>query len=73
MNKTISAMVTIRDELQRQLFDKEDVEIRSILKLVENYLQTHCKHCWICDYVDINPDRSKKIFYCSHCFSSDRH
>jgi hypothetical protein len=29
-----------------------------------------CSHNIIEDYIDIDPDRSKQIFYCIHCFKT---
>ena len=29
-----------------------------------------CSHNIIEDYIDIDPDRSKQIFYCIHCFET---
>jgi hypothetical protein len=34
---------------------------------VEKNLENICNHDWITDYIDITPDRSRKICYCSKC------
>lgn len=34
---------------------------------VITYKQLHCKHNFIDDYIDIDPDRSQKITYCTLC------
>jgi hypothetical protein len=38
-----------------------------ISKLVKNYLKTHCRHIIVKDVIDISPETSKKIHYCSKC------
>jgi hypothetical protein len=38
-----------------------------ILKLKKEEKKTECKHCFIVDYIDINPERSEQIIYCKKC------
>ena len=38
-----------------------------ILRLVKNYLKTHCRHIIVKDVIDISPETSKTIHYCSKC------
>jgi predicted metal-dependent RNase len=38
-----------------------------ISKLVKNYLKTHCRHIIVKDVIDISPETSKTIHYCSKC------
>lgn len=35
--------------------------------IVDNKLENVCDHEWVEDYIDIDPDRSKKICYCVKC------
>jgi hypothetical protein len=43
-------------------------EYNQIYKLTYEYLQKHCKHNIIKDYIDTFPERSEAIYYCSHCY-----
>ena len=43
------------------------VAYRKILKDVNAYLFTHCKHDFVEDLIDIDPDRSQTIKYCNRC------
>jgi hypothetical protein len=43
-------------------------EYKQIYKLTYEYLQKHCKHNIIKDYIDTFPERSEAIYYCSHCY-----
>ena len=38
-----------------------------ISRLVKNYLKTHCRHIIVKDVIDISPEKSKIIPYCSKC------
>ena len=43
------------------------IAFRKILKDVNGYLFLHCKHNYITDTIDIDPDRSQTITYCERC------
>lgn len=34
---------------------------------LKQLIKHNCEHNWVHDYIDIDPDRSKQIFYCSKC------
>lgn len=38
-----------------------------ISRLVKNYLKTNCRHIIVKDVIDISPETSKTIHYCSKC------
>ena len=43
------------------------VAFRRILKDVNGYLYLNCKHEYVEDTIDIDPDRSQTIKYCNRC------
>ena len=43
------------------------VAFRKILKDVNGYLYLNCKHEYVEDTIDIDPDRSQSIKYCNKC------
>ena len=43
------------------------VAYRKILKDVNAYLHVHCKHDFVEDLIDIDPDLSQTIKYCCKC------
>lgn len=47
-------------------------EYQQIAKLVREYLSHHCDHVIVHDNIDITPDRSERICYCSRCFETFR-
>jgi len=42
-------------------------EYIAILKMMENYIEKHCQHNIVHDLIDISPDQSKTIRYCTKC------
>jgi len=43
---------------------------KCIVKMVHTYLNNNCKHQLVYDYIDIDPDTTKQICYCSKCFTT---
>jgi hypothetical protein len=41
---------------------------KNMLKKIDNLIIKKCQHVWINDLIDIDPDRSKSIKYCSKCY-----
>ena len=44
---------------------------KNMLKNIDNLIIKKCQHEWINDLIDIDPDRSKSIRYCSKCYLTD--
>ena len=44
---------------------------KNMLKKINNLIIKKCEHTWINDLIDIDPDRSKSIKYCSKCYLTD--
>jgi len=44
-----------------------DPEYTKICTAIEQYLKTNCEHEVVTDLIDIDPDRSKTITYCTKC------
>jgi hypothetical protein len=44
-----------------------DTEYAKLCTAIEQYLKTNCEHNIITDLIDIDPDRSKTITYCTKC------
>lgn len=62
--ETVDNMIEIKNILVSS--EKND-EIKTILKMVDNFLLKHCQHEIVDDLIDIDPDRSKSIRYCEKC------
>ena len=48
----------------------QNSEYINICKLMEEYIIHNCNHNIVEDSIDITPDTSQTIFYCSKCMKS---
>ena len=64
-------MISAKAVLDMDPFDNDDEdddkEYSQIVKLMGKYIRKHCDHVMKYDEIDIDPDRSKSIQYCSRC------
>ena len=61
----------LNNYIDRETKLKEDVSfLESTLKLVNQQIKGVCVHEYVEDYIDISPDNSEKITYCSLCYST---
>ena len=42
-------------------------KLKELNKKVEYDLREYCEHVYTIDYIDIHPDKTKQIYYCSKC------
>jgi hypothetical protein len=54
----------------KALVQNPNEEYNNICKLMEEYIIHNCNHNIVEDSIDITPDRSQTIFYCSKCMKS---
>ena len=64
-------------EKYNSLYDNESLQnlasyVEEFKGIVNAKLNNVCDHVWVEDYIDIDPDRSKKICYCSKCHVSKK-
>jgi len=64
------AMETAKQVLNNISNDKQNPDYKNIIQLIEKYLIDHCNHNIIEDLIDIDPDRSKMIKYCTLCYKT---
>ena len=48
-------------------WDNIQNNLTEIKSFVKEQLKNRCNHIWVTDLIDIDPDRSKTICYCSLC------
>lgn len=48
-------------------YEKKIDETEININQLNKFISLHCDHVFIDDYIDINPDRSERITYCSKC------
>jgi hypothetical protein len=47
-----------------------DNKLNNIFLLINDYLLENCSHNKVQDLIDINPEKSQSIIYCSKCFTT---
>ena len=74
-NSDIECMVRIKGLLQHRAPVEVDAKTEYLLiqKLIDEYIMKHCEHNIVYDYIDITPDTSKRIRYCTHCYTDYPH
>lgn len=68
MKNDIETMIKIKDKLETIPTYERNNDYCDIVKQVDKYLRVHCKHHFVSDLIDIDPDRSKRIMYCTICY-----
>jgi hypothetical protein len=70
----IDALIILRNILLRSRRDLHgDNElvsrIENLTNIVEQRIKSGCKHEYVEDYIDVDPERSQRICYCNKCYS----
>jgi hypothetical protein len=64
-NNNSSLDFNVNDDLTNYKKKLENVQL--MIKIINNLLYITCKHNFVEDAIDITPDKSKNITYCSIC------
>jgi len=54
----------------KAIIQNPNEEYSNICKLMEEYIIHNCNHNIVEDSIDITPDNSQTIFYCSKCMKT---
>jgi len=68
--ESIQCMIRVKEILDNDFKYKINEEYSEIVQMIENYVIKHCQHKIVRDLIDIDPDKSKTIFYCENCFQT---
>lgn len=50
--------------------EEQSIDFQQIVQYVKDFLKKKCKHTIIFDSIDIHPERSQTIMYCTKCGST---
>ena len=67
MEEKLDAVQHARNRLLSVPVQHRDTEYAKLCTSLEQYLKMNCQHEMITDLIDIDPDRSKTITYCTKC------
>jgi len=66
----VKTMLSIQKQLYSIPVSRQTRDYYDILSKVNQYLHKHCIHNVVHDLIDIDPDRSQSISYCTICGST---
>ena len=68
----IEEQKTFLSEYYEDKFNIDDIKekFEEILRCMERKLKTECKHNYVNDTIDLDPDESVEITYCNFCYST---
>ena len=66
----VEVMLSVKRLIETMPEIRQTPDYLDILNRVKKYLHRHCKHNVVSDLIDIDPDRSKEISYCTICEST---
>jgi len=47
--------------------DKSTTDYMSISRQIDDYIEQYCVHEFVYDWIDVDPEHSRRIQYCKHC------
>ena len=67
----IDVMYSIKVKLEQISSVASNEDFVNIKKAVDAYLEKHCEHKFINDYIDTTPDSGMSVRYCIHCYKTN--
>jgi|DEB0MinimDraft_4_1074332.scaffolds.fasta_scaffold210254_2 hypothetical protein len=66
-NFFISLLTSLEEKIYVNEFLKNNANVIAIQDNIRKFLIMNCKHVFETDYIDIDPEQSQKIVYCTKC------
>ena len=66
-NSDIQEVITIKKRIENLIKEQDNVHLKNALDQLNHFLNQNCSHHYIDDFIDIDPDRSMQITYCTKC------
>ena len=71
MSEHIEVVINIKKQLEELLKELHDnTQIKNAICELNRFLMLHCSHEKVRDYIDIHPEASVPIEYCTICFTT---
>jgi hypothetical protein len=76
--ESIDYIVNLRHTLAtyKNFFSEEEINgeilyhVEELLKLLDLKLKAECRHEYVEDYIDVDPEKSQKVCYCNKCWTT---
>ena len=66
-NFFISLLASLEEKIYVNEFLKSNTNVIAIQDNIRKFLIMNCEHVLETDYIDIDPEQSQKIIYCTKC------
>jgi hypothetical protein len=66
-NFFISILASLEENVYVNDFLKDNANVIAIQDNIRKFLIENCKHDLETDYIDIDPEQSQKVIYCTKC------
>ncbi len=66
----VDIITAFSSELESVPSEEQSIDFQQIVQYVKDFLKKNCKHTIVLDSIDIHPERSQTIVYCTKCGST---
>jgi hypothetical protein len=66
-NIDIQEILNIKKRIENLIKEQDDAHLKNALEQLNYFLIQNCSHDYVDDFIDIDPDRSMQISYCTKC------
>ena len=64
----VSAMIRAMASLENVSEIDQSSEYKHVVQLIRGFLDKHCQHTYIIDYIDLGLEKTIPIFFCQYCY-----
>jgi hypothetical protein len=69
-DENVSGVMDAKKQLERLFKETGNEQIKNAIHQLDVFLSLHCRHIIVQDYIDIHPEASVSIQYCSICLTT---
>jgi hypothetical protein len=66
-NSDIQDVINIKKRIENLIKEQDNEHLKNALEQLNHFLIQNCSHDYVDDFIDIDPDRSMQITYCTKC------
>jgi hypothetical protein len=69
-DENVESVMDAKKQLERLFKETGNEQIKNAIHQLDVFLSLHCRHNIVKDYIDIHPEASVSIQYCSICLTT---
>jgi hypothetical protein len=66
-NSDIQEIINIKKVLENLIKEQDDAHLKNALEQLNQFIIENCRHDYVDDFIDIDPDLTMRITYCTKC------